>query len=150
VEGANRQEIFHDDEDLKAKMVKLKRVDEWRWSSCRPYYGIENQFRKLLDPSLILGMFSEDHILARERFKEFSLEKRPEITGMVLVVKIMRTVPVSLCLYIITGFQLYLAVSLFFYIDQVRIMQRKCDHYGCSITWDTFYIKLSVHGLDCF
>jgi len=96
VEGAKRQEIFHDDEDLKAKMVKLKRVDEWRWSSCRPYYGIENQFRKLLDPSLILGMFSEDQILARERFKEFNLEKRPEITGMVLVVKTMRTVPVSI------------------------------------------------------
>lgn len=55
---------------LKAKMVK--RVDEWRWSSCRPYYGIEDPFRKLLDPSMILGMFSEDRIVAIERFKEFN------------------------------------------------------------------------------
>jgi putative transposase len=55
---------------LKARIVK--QVDEWRWSSCRQYYGTHDELRKLLDPEFILGMFSEDNILARERFKEFN------------------------------------------------------------------------------
>lgn len=55
---------------LKAGMVK--RVDEWRWSSCRQYYGIQDEGKKLLDPEFVFGMFSGDSILARERFKEFN------------------------------------------------------------------------------
>ncbi|MBT2726362.1 transposase [Bacillus sp. ISL-75] len=55
---------------LKAGIVK--RMDEWRWSSCRPYYGINDEPRKLLDHEFILGMFSEDITLAREKFKEFN------------------------------------------------------------------------------
>jgi hypothetical protein len=55
---------------LKAGMVK--RADEWRWSSCRYYYGISNEGRELLDPGLILGKFSEENIVAREKFKEFN------------------------------------------------------------------------------
>jgi putative transposase len=55
---------------LKAGIVK--RVDEWRWSSCRQYYGTDNEVRKLLDPDFIFGMFSGNNILARERFKEFN------------------------------------------------------------------------------
>lgn len=41
---------------LKAGIVK--RMDEWRWSSCREYYGIHHEGRKLLDPNFIIGMFS--------------------------------------------------------------------------------------------
>ncbi|MFP5108550.1 REP-associated tyrosine transposase [Neobacillus sp. C211] len=55
---------------LKARIVK--RVDDWNWSSCRQYYGTHDEVRKLLDSEFILGMFSEDNILARERFKEFN------------------------------------------------------------------------------
>jgi REP element-mobilizing transposase RayT len=55
---------------VKAGMVK--RVDEWRWSSCRQYYGTHDERRKLLDADYILGMFSGDNILARERFIEFN------------------------------------------------------------------------------
>lgn len=55
---------------IKAGIVK--RVNEWRWSSCRDYYGAYNGKRKLLDPGFILGMFSDDNILAIERFKEFN------------------------------------------------------------------------------
>jgi putative transposase len=55
---------------LKAGIVK--RVDEWRWSSCRNYYGTYDDGRKLLDSDFIFGMFSGDNILGRERFKEFN------------------------------------------------------------------------------
>lgn len=55
---------------LKAGIVKS--VDEWRWSSCREFYGTHDERRNLLDPEFILGKFSDDNILARERFKEFN------------------------------------------------------------------------------
>ncbi|WP_040207483.1 REP-associated tyrosine transposase [Neobacillus jeddahensis] len=55
---------------LKAGMVK--RIDDWRWSSCRHYYGANDELRKLLDDEFILGMFSENLTQARERFREFN------------------------------------------------------------------------------
>ncbi|WP_251555209.1 REP-associated tyrosine transposase [Neobacillus muris] len=56
---------------LKAGMVK--RVEEWRWSSYLSYLGAGDQAgRELLDTDFILGMFSENRMLARERFKEFN------------------------------------------------------------------------------
>lgn len=55
---------------LKAGIVK--RVDEWRWSSCRQYYDIHDEEKKLLDSEFVFGMFSGNNILARERFKEFN------------------------------------------------------------------------------
>jgi REP element-mobilizing transposase RayT len=55
---------------LKAGVVK--QVEEWRWSSCGHYYGTYDEVRKLLEPEFILQMFSEDTILARERFREFN------------------------------------------------------------------------------
>jgi putative transposase len=55
---------------LKARMVN--QLDEWKWSSCRQYYGMQDIVWKLLDPELILEMYSEDKILARERLKEFN------------------------------------------------------------------------------
>lgn len=55
---------------LKARIVK--RMEEWGWSSCRDYYGRDDGRGGLLDPEFILGMFSEDITLARERFIEFN------------------------------------------------------------------------------
>ena len=56
---------------LKARMVKV--VDDWRWSSCLHYYSAgEDEVMGLLDPDFILGMFSMDKMLARERFKAFN------------------------------------------------------------------------------
>jgi putative transposase len=50
----------------------VNRMDEWRWSSCRQYYGTHDGGRKLIDADYILGLFSGDNILARERFIEFN------------------------------------------------------------------------------
>jgi len=50
----------------------VNRMDEWRWSSCRQYYGTHDERRKLIDADYILGLFSGDNILARERFIEFN------------------------------------------------------------------------------
>ncbi|MFP7298976.1 transposase [Neobacillus niacini] len=55
---------------IKAGMVR--RADEWKWSSCRQYYGTRGTRGRLLDADYIFGMFSEDTILARERFREFN------------------------------------------------------------------------------
>jgi REP element-mobilizing transposase RayT len=55
---------------LKAGIVE--RMDEWTWSSCRHYYGTDDELRKLLDHELILGKFSEDLTQAREGFREFN------------------------------------------------------------------------------
>lgn len=56
---------------LKAGMVK--RVDEWRWSSCREYYGTAvGNVKGLLDSDFILGMFSQDRKLARGGFRAFN------------------------------------------------------------------------------
>lgn len=55
---------------LKAGIVK--QVDDWTWSSCRQYYGSHDDGRKLLDADFIMGMFSGEHMLARERFKDFN------------------------------------------------------------------------------
>lgn len=55
---------------LKAGMVK--HVEDWKWSSCRHYYGTHDRGRKLIDSDYIIGMFSGDSTLARERFKEFN------------------------------------------------------------------------------
>jgi putative transposase len=55
---------------LKANMVK--RLDEWKWSSCREYYGSYGVQRGLLDSGLILGMYGTDPVLRREGFREFN------------------------------------------------------------------------------
>lgn len=55
---------------LKAKMVQCN--DQWRWSSCRDYYGMKKKPGKLTDSQFILVLFAEDPILARERFIEFN------------------------------------------------------------------------------
>ncbi len=55
---------------VKAKLVK--RAEEWKWSSCRGYYGEKVYPDNLLDNKMILGMFSEDTNLAINGFKEFN------------------------------------------------------------------------------
>jgi len=62
---------------LKAGLVK--RVEDWRWSSCLGYYGKEVFPQGLLDDSLVLGLFSEDRETARGRFKEFNGMKNEDI-----------------------------------------------------------------------
>ncbi|MFC0272261.1 transposase [Metabacillus herbersteinensis] len=49
-----------------------KRAHEWRWSSCLGYYGKINHPINMLDYNFIMGMFSDDIAIAREKFKEFN------------------------------------------------------------------------------
>jgi len=55
---------------VKAKMVR--RAEDWKWSSCRSYYGKNYGLAEFLDGDLILGMFSEDKHKAIAKFKEFN------------------------------------------------------------------------------
>lgn len=48
---------------------------EWKWSSCRGYYGKPLYPGNMLDYQPILGKFSIDIFKARERFKEFNERK---------------------------------------------------------------------------
>ncbi|TYQ15928.1 UNVERIFIED_CONTAM: REP element-mobilizing transposase RayT [Acetivibrio alkalicellulosi] len=45
---------------------------EWMWSSCREYYGKKSYINGLIDKELALGMFSQDMLIAREKFKKFN------------------------------------------------------------------------------
>lgn len=49
-----------------------KKAADWRWSSCRGYYGYEVYPEGLLDSTLILEMFSEDSKIAIGKFVEFN------------------------------------------------------------------------------
>ena len=55
---------------IKANMVK--RVNEWKWSSCLGYYGKPNIPEGLLDSDLVLGMISSNKEPAIEEFKKFN------------------------------------------------------------------------------
>lgn len=55
---------------LKAGMVK--RVDDWKWSSCHGYYGNNSCDLASLDTKLILGMFSAEKHIAIAGFKNFN------------------------------------------------------------------------------
>jgi putative transposase len=48
------------------------RMVEWKWSSCRGYYGQTYFPDELLDPNRTFRMFSDDHSIACEKFKEFN------------------------------------------------------------------------------
>lgn len=61
---------------LKADMVK--RIEEWKWSSCLGYYDKSSYPQDLLDSKLILGIFSEDKDTAIIKFKEFSEAKNED------------------------------------------------------------------------
>jgi putative transposase len=45
---------------------------EWKWSSCRGYYGEFVYPLNLLDHDYLLKMFSSDRAIAQARFKEFN------------------------------------------------------------------------------
>jgi len=56
---------------VKAGMVK--RAEDWKWSSCRSYYGDKSvPTGALLYSDLILGLFSTDKQQAIAKFKEFN------------------------------------------------------------------------------
>lgn len=55
---------------VKARIVK--RVDEWKWSSCLGYYNENVYPRNLLDGDFILRIFSTDRTTSKERFKAFN------------------------------------------------------------------------------
>lgn len=50
----------------------VERVDAWKWSSCRGYYGKSLVSENLLDQQYILRHFSDNQFIAKERFKEFN------------------------------------------------------------------------------
>lgn len=54
------------------KAGAVKKVADWKWSSCREYYGYEVYPVGLLDSTLILGMFSENRENAIKKFVEFN------------------------------------------------------------------------------
>lgn len=56
---------------VKAGMVK--RAEDWKWSSCRSYYGdTSDPAAALLDSDLVLGLLSAERHHAILRFKEFN------------------------------------------------------------------------------
>lgn len=55
---------------IKAGIVK--RISDWKWSSCQGYYGYNIYPSGLLDCELILGMFSENNEIAVKRFVMFN------------------------------------------------------------------------------
>jgi putative transposase len=58
---------------VKAGMVN--QPNEWRWSSCRGYYGKSTYPKNLLDCDYVLRMFSADITVAIKKFKEFNERK---------------------------------------------------------------------------
>lgn len=55
---------------VKAGMVE--QAGDWRWSSCLGYYGRSPAERNLLDCEPVLRIFSDDLLVARERFEVFN------------------------------------------------------------------------------
>jgi len=55
-----------------AKAGLVKKLADWKWSSCIGYYGGETYPPGLLDSELILGMFSEEKTSAITGFREFN------------------------------------------------------------------------------
>lgn len=62
---------------VKAGMVR--RVDEWRWSSCQTYYGKRTMAYELLDAQHVLKLFSKDIEIARERFRQYNESKNVDV-----------------------------------------------------------------------
>ncbi|NMD72710.1 transposase [Bacillus sp. DNRA2] len=58
---------------VKAWMVAS--CEDWRWSSCRGYYGKAVYPKQLLDSAPVLRLFSPDIEIARGKFKEFNERK---------------------------------------------------------------------------
>ena len=58
---------------VKAGMVT--KPDEWKWSSCREYYGQNLYPQGLLECNFLLNLFSPDTRVAQDLFKEFNERK---------------------------------------------------------------------------
>lgn len=50
----------------------VKQAKDWKWSSCREYYGISSIIRALPERDLIYNMFSEDRKRSINLFREFN------------------------------------------------------------------------------
>ncbi|MCA1322435.1 transposase [Bacillus tianshenii] len=57
----------------KAGMVQSSA--EWKWSSCRGYYGQESPYMKMLHIDYVLKLFSNDPVVAKHSYKEFNERK---------------------------------------------------------------------------
>ncbi|WHH57932.1 transposase [Petroclostridium sp. X23] len=57
---------------VKANLIK--KSEEWRWNSCRSYYGMLEYPTGLSDTAFILGTFSNDKDTAISLFKEYMQE----------------------------------------------------------------------------
>lgn len=55
---------------VKAGMVGM--VNEWRWSSCAGYYGLDYFPGDLLERNKVFKMFSDDFTIAMEKFRDFN------------------------------------------------------------------------------
>ena len=51
----------------------VERAEDWKWSSCREYYGKSLVSKNLADQEYILSHFSDNLSIAKERFKEFNV-----------------------------------------------------------------------------
>ena len=58
---------------VKARMIQ--QPDEWRWSSCREYYGKNACPKNSVDCHYVLRIFSTDRAIAIKLFKEFNERK---------------------------------------------------------------------------
>ncbi|MEI2401104.1 transposase, partial [Paenibacillus phytohabitans] len=56
----------------------VTRPDEWKWSSCRGYYGQKLYPQGFLECYLLLNMFSPDTKVAQDLFKEFNERKNDD------------------------------------------------------------------------
>ena len=54
---------------VKAQMVR--EPEEYKWSSCRSYYGVNEYPKGLTNSAWILGIFSDDEESGKRKFKEF-------------------------------------------------------------------------------
>lgn len=55
-----------------------KKVEEYRWSSCRAYYGLSENPEGLTDTAFILDIFDRNEEKSRESFIEFMEEENEE------------------------------------------------------------------------
>jgi putative transposase len=61
---------------VKAEMVK--EPEEYRWSSCRAYYGLKEYPNGLTSSAFILGILSENKENGKKKFKEFMKQENQD------------------------------------------------------------------------
>jgi len=61
---------------VKAGLVRS--VSEYKWSSYDCYVNEHNQFAKIIDTNTVLGLLSNDVVIAQQRFREYMNEEEQE------------------------------------------------------------------------